>query len=158
MAPGKSGVHAHGEGERVIALERPVSGIQNWWSVGCRGSNPLGCSVSPLDHPGGGGCPPPWSHISTWKVRSTLRMGETPLGAWKDFTVNVLFANMLNQILQTFQHCPFVGFFKLSEIGPLRPCGLCFWGSCAPALLYQRSRTSGEGPAKHHPRSEEQHV
>ena len=63
-------------------------------------------------------------------------MGETPLGAWKDFTVNVLFANMLNQILQTFQHCPFVGFFKLSEIGPLRPCGLCFLGQlCACSAL-----------------------
>ena len=62
---------------------------------------------------------------------------------------DVLFANMLNQILQTFQHCPYVGFFKLSEIGPLRPCGLCFWGSCALALLYQRSLTSSEGPAKH---------
>lgn len=66
---------------------------------------------------------------------------------------DVLFANMLNQILQTFQHCPYVGFFKLSEIGPLLSRGLCFWGSCALALLYQRSRTSSEGPAKHLPRA-----
>lgn len=58
---------------------------------------------------------------------------------------------MLNRILQTFQRCPYVGFFKLSEIGPLRPCGLCFWGSCVPSLLYQRSQTSGEGPTEHLP-------
>ncbi|CAI9154304.1 unnamed protein product [Rangifer tarandus platyrhynchus] len=92
--------------------------------------------------------------MSTWKVRSTLKMGETPLEAWKDTLLqsdDVLFADMLNRILQTFQHCPYVGFFKLSEIGPLRPCGLCFWDSCVPVLLYQRSRTSGEGPTEHLP-------
>jgi len=121
-----------------------------WYSelVECRlqGLQPSWVLCVPTRPSRGRGLPPPWSHISTWKVRSTLRMGETPLGAWKDFTVRqCVICKHVKPNITNFSTLSFCGVFQIKQNWATASLWSVFLGQlcacCAlPEVLDQRRR------------------